>query len=1499
MKEQLTVTSATSHTKGMPENTEEITPSLPESPVVEMPVKTEVIPSSTGVSAISEQRKLHLPVSRSEEDIHEEARVRSELERVQIKSSGSSMSEFNRIMSSSTLASGEQDSLRQIWNDTEPSKRVPLLKSLKEVLEVTDKNNPAEDLEPSHETKEDKPAEEPKSDVASRDEEKREVPKVVEAPKGKLGVTTDTVYENAAIPDTEEGFEERIQKAQDAYRVEYEKILQNPDHELVKNLSDEQKEVLLGRMKNVIDNGFSPVQREAIIAAHLKGKSGVYELDLKEVGEKIKTLRFGKDYELKNKKDLPKEDIFVSEERRILLDYAIAGRRNRKEGGSYVPNMPESMEMDAIEAGMVQGVNQATTSIEEDASYIVEEAEDHPGIMIPESIGSAFRILQDDALRLNGLIQRQVLPVHLTDEANAFMEKTGLTLQLLGNTDREIHELAQSRQSLQTDNPGRNQQQISDIDARINDLRTRAYQAMKSAFSEKQRLQDRVQESGMNAPIFESDTRNNSQKNGQEIKPIGRREADAEDEPWGRALRSIEDVGHFMEKITPEYVGQVMAQLYVGSDDVIRDTGTEEEKLYAYKISAGEYAKEWKNIPIELHEKRQNNGVLMLTRGEIEKYGLDDKSGNKGGPIGRPANMYRQQGESKEFWEAVKVVRPDQFMNWMRSYWVLLHNDDPDNPADFFKGIIVTHPDARGSTNAENMHKASGTFLKSRFLVDSTSGDFRVYEKLKNQIINEVWVPSGERNNEVLFKAIMHADEELPKTKRDRIASGNLPAKTAAGGKNTMATIFSLPEDFQEDFDWKTGKTLTQEEKDETYDARLGTGILLAYEMYYNISDLEGLRNLVGDEASMFTQEAIARAVLEVKGEYIGQNLNKDQLVELIQRAKKHMETVDDNKTILDSNLYDSEGKFVGLNPPVLQPNLTEKEKEAKMKEYNSNVKKWIGYINPFFPPQKEMLMLAVTRKIVENQIQELTGLKKSASGSEIAELHAYLRTYHDSIAARHDTGMGNRNSESKYEFVGAPGGYQDKQDPRDRAGNNYNKGILWRTTVGMLHGMPTKNGETVQDILSRALSMQMEKSRAYNNALKVLMKENGESEMSKIPGMIAGMKENNHSFDTATASLLKQLDKAFQEKERAKEGAGAGLNYRIDNLQKRIVELQFRNDPNNSELKDLWKEYVAASKESDDLMNGRLQFDEAQYTQFVGMHYMNGTSLFHMEMNSKDLPLDKLRGRDFEGRIYFKTEEFGGWLEEMEKRMRYTIDTWKLPLGAMERRLVNPRGEGPPQFVDIPIIESIFGSYDRSKTHYGGVMEMAQQMFLRQAAEEVKRIRSDKTLTQEERDEKLALYENDLARFKFTDGKGNIVKLDKDGKPLWEETDGRRQVLREIVGYIDYSSGEPKKVKGIIEDSANTFVRAYVKVRIANYLASHTDKKTSYDRWPTQEREDFFKALLMSNYFTAEDIDDIRKFAKNIAMDNFKGEVKKAVKIEGVKGFFDGLKYFFSSGFK
>ncbi len=965
----------------------------------------------------------------------------------------------------------------------------------------------------------------------------------------------------------------------------------------------------------------------------------------------------------------------------------------------------------------------------------------------------------------------------------------------------------------------------------------------------------------------------------------GRGEGDeAEEDPLGRSVRSIEDLGHFMELVTAEFRGKIMASLYRGEDGSIiteedllsdvTDLNQQEEmksknRLYAFKVGQGEYAMDYLDTKVpnnyKVPDDERGNRVLMLTAEEIKQ--IDSRMIDP--QTGRPWARHGGQN-AKDYWEAVRIVRPDQFMNWVRSYWTLIHGDDPDNPVNFFQEIIVNHPDQRGAVNVGVMHKNAGTYLRSRFLTDPSTGELRVFNQLRNQIINEVWVPSGERNKEVLYKKIMHADEELPKVMRDQITADNLAAKISANGKNTLAMFFTLPEHFQDDFDWRTGKEKTQSERAE--DIKFGAGILLAYEMYYNISDIEGMKRLIGNNASFFTRDAITRAVLEVAGEEMPEKLDKSHY----EFATQYLIQLKDPGagTVIDASLYDEKGKVDESN--------------------KKNLNKWLQFMNPYYPVQKDVKMLGVIRKVVENQLQEIIGIEKGASGSELAELHAYMRTFHDGVAARHDVRMGNRNSQTKYEFVGAPGGYQDKQFGRDRAGNLYNKGLLWRTTVGMLHAMPTRNGEAVQDILHHAISIQMNALHPYRDLLdRIKRGEVPDSRYEEIKEQIA--RREDFEDDPEANALLAQIRKIDKDYKKLKEDgfikdaqAKSHARYRLIN---ETLELHLRKK--YEPLATAWETYNKNIPKTNSDFNsvlGRLEFDEAQYTQYGGMHYSNSTGLFHMEMESQDLPLDKLSGRDYQGRLFFKTEEFGGWLEGMEKRMRYTIETWPLPLGATERRLVNPRTSEPPKFVEMPLVESIFGSYDYTGARNGGVMEMAQRMINRKLKDPIN----------------------------FTDGKGNIVTVipkeengqierDKLGNPImipdYESPQAleRREALRKIVGYVDYDKDENGRIIGIndivkplVNDPASFFTKAYVKVRIANFILAHTDKYSPYEKWTIRQREDFFHSLMLSSYFSEIDIDDIREFSDNKFWKNFRREALRETGLGAMQGILDAFKTFF-----
>lgn len=1004
---------------------------------------------------------------------------------------------------------------------------------------------------------------------------------------------------------------------------------------------------------------------------------------------------------------------------------------------------------------------------------------------------------------------------------------------------------------------------------------------------------------------------------------------ESEEDPFGRSVRSIEDLGYFMERVTAEFKGKIMTAVYRGNDNTLiseekllegitdereKEELKEKRKLYAYKVSQGEYARDYENLKARSGEQGKNK-VLMLTKDEIVtnyydmyKYIQRDESGN----IRRVETEeefkarigVRPSGQNpKDYWESVQLVKPDEFMNWIRHYWTIVHGDDPDNPSmNFFAEIVVNHPDQRGAVNAGQMHKNAGAFLRSRFLTDPTTGELRVFEKLKDEIINEVWVPSGERNKEIFYKKVMHSDEELPKQMASQVTADNLMAKTAAGGKNTMEMFFTLPERFKLDFDPITGETISEKMRDD--DIGFGRGMLLAYEMYYNISDIKGLQDLLGKDASIFNREFITRAVLEVIGSDMPEDLNSPVLDEngnnlgynYYELARRELLVTDeeDNGTIIDEDLYeDNQLKII-----------YDENGKIKIKD-NPTLRRWLIHLNPYYPAQKDDILLNVIRKVVENQMQEITGIEKNAETSGLAEFHAYYRTYHDGIASRHDVGMGNRNSQSKYEFLGAPGGYQDKQLGRDRAGNLYTKGIIWGPTVGVLNAMPTRNGETVHDILSNAVQIQLRAGEAYRSLLNKAKR--GEIEginINLIRKRLSDPNPQDIEGDVETNKILHEIRKLDQDIEEIKEKGMSTLVKQKSRerytLVQKALETRLRNSEVCPELAEKWtyfKENKDSAYKSSSEVLARLRFDEVQYAQYGGMHYNNSTALFHMIMNSQDLPMDKIAGRDYEGKVYFKPSEFGAWLEESEKRMRYTIETWPLPLGSMIRKLVNPRQNSEvPQYVDMPVIESVFGSYDYTGARNGGVMGMAQKMINRELRKKGK---------------------NPIM---FTDGKGNIVPVepkvdpktgefmrDKLGniqvEPDWESNEAlyHRDNLRDIVGYIHY--GENNEIlgyqKGILDDPAKYFTRAFVKVQIADQIMSHTDKASPYEKWTVHQREEFFHALELSNYFSEEDIEDIREFSDNDYWVNFRREISRSLRREGLKGLLESFKFFFSSSLK
>lgn len=813
-------------------------------------------------------------------------------------------------------------------------------------------------------------------------------------------------------------------------------------------------------------------------------------------------------------------------------------------------------------------------------------------------------------------------------------------------------------------------------------------------------------------------------------------------------MRSVEDLGTFMEMITPEFQGKIMMRLYkanikeldesTGNYVVVEKTVTldmldpkvlsdedgqellrnREEflnarKLYAWKRSGGIYG---------MNDDKTR--VVMLTRDEIAaQYPGSEK--HIGAKNAADKGRGRVGGEAKEYWEAVRVVNPAEFINWIHSYWMYKHNDDPNNPVQFFQEIVVSHPDQRGAVNASRMHTDSGTFLTSRFLTDPITGAFRVYKKTKDALINHTWVPGEKRNDERKLLNGMHSDQQIAGLYRD-ITADNMEAKTAAGGQSVVGMYFSMGAEIHEDFDLLTGDPLKRAERERLIDVRLGSGINLVYNIYNRISNYEGLKQLVGEDALMFTREGVARAVLEYSGIFAPENL-EDKVKDsegneldytYYEEAKRILATYEDPDTMLHEDFYYPKGhELEGQLRAELEdakPNESKDEKKARKarnKKIQKNIEKFVGYLNPYYPPTKNLTLINVIRKLVENQMQDTVGLEKSPAVSGLAEQFAWMRTYQDGISATNDIGVGGRDSFAKFNFLR---GYKDKQSGRDRAGNSNNIDLLLRSVLPFTLGMPTVNGETVIDILENALTIQLNARERYAERLKVLTKKGSTENVGTTSETASQVKEKLlkdigdeakdesaifAAYDPETASLINQIRDAREklktmEKQQVDEGFVA-LQYRIHELEKdahysrlRFLDPELNEGYREYTDKNIDKQYLEALK--------RLEFEDAAYVQFGAMHVGSGGGLFNLEMESKDMPVEDLIKRDENGRIGFSSKAFGEWLEGIEKTMRYLIETYKAPLGAEEDRLVNPRDkENSPKHVSMPIVETMFGTYN------------------------------------------------------------------------------------------------------------------------------------------------------------------------------------------------------------
>ncbi len=1276
MNEQLTAPITTRHTSSMAENAEMNTPIIPG-------------PSIEYAPSVSKPENAHI-------DQVEASNIRSEIEGIQ--DSTVFTNNFNEVISS--LNFSEQKRLKQIWKETDSSKRPALLRSLQRLDNELQNHSVIQDSK----------------EVIKKEDQL--VKKKSES--GKFNVSNEIVYENSSIPNTEEGFKKRIENAKRAYEQIYTELQSSPHHILIGKLTNLQREDLLNRLKEVISDGFTKEQEEAIIAAHLEGDNPVYELNLPNILAKNRILKYGVGYKEDEKVDHSKRDLFSKEEIRILMEFGITGsgedssRRSRSTSGLKRATMQELLEDNRErEETSKESISQAETP--EEIKDIIDGDEFRSGIHI---VKSSF------LSKINNPIERHAAILEFNEKYEQRIEE----ISLLCDSGR----------------------------ADIDDLRNRAVELNE---------------------ILHEDLR----------KII--KESDGGKEGFSK-IRNIEELAQVMEQTDQK----------------------------------------WK-----LPENRIYN-------------------------------------------EATGRINTANFMNWVRDRIVTLHNDDPDSVLNFMQGIVIESTELFRPIAINTVFRDPGTYLTSGHLMDENGVRF-TYEKLKEEIIYEVWLHGGLRNNDVAFKKIMMVEKKNPEAVMS-IADGNLVSKPG-----TMEAVFTTPENFIEDFQEEGGRRTEK-------DTRIGSAIREAFLIYYNIADYEKLVSLLGEDALYFTKEGLYEATREVM-ESKKVEVNSDVDIE------NYLATQEGGIKI--SSWYDQTGKL----------------RKEKIGEF-------ISALNPYNIPTKDERLINVVRKLVENQAQSNTGVRKGPFGSGYAELLAFYQTYLGGAAGRNDTALTGYNSDTKVEYSTL---YQNKQLDIWRgggAGSIYTLGVLNRTKVDYFTGMPTRDGKSLMQLLEEMHENESELRQQRKFLWKIIearilkdYKDAGidsdtlitgslQKEIDKEMNRILRLNERKHerylqpdfleekerlkALGMNEAEIELKLAEKFKEEWLEIEENEIEANLRSETAGKSIEEraaivkreLERRERLYEFDI-NLGKQYKQKELNAQSVVKQtakKIVFAPNEFQQWSSNQAEKAFNIYGDITSGSDIDPTKFISVDQYGIVRINQEAFINQISDgLIKPARYAFSSSGIPLAQMVRRMVlldkeaDEKEHKKPYFEDMTLAETIFGK---------DIWSMTQIMVNREINE------ARKNPNNAESD----VYNHEL-NFVNSDGtisnRAILQALLGAPKEEIEDYENNKEVVDKILS---------KDFK--IVDVDKILVKAYVKVRIARLLQSHSERYSPYTQWDFQTKESLLSGLFMNPYFDLEDVNDIRKFSHNEVMTNIKKDIKKGGVFGNVfiKGFGEGILYFFSKVF-
>jgi len=340
------------------------------------------------------------------------------------------------------------------------------------------------------------------------------------------------------------------------------------------------------------------------------------------------------------------------------------------------------------------------------------------------------------------------------------------------------------------------------------------------------------------------------------------------------------------------------------------------------------------------------------------------------------------------------TFREDNFIRWLRNKMIELHNDNSKDPMSPLQAVGI-------KTVFSTVNLLEMKYNKQKYFSDAETG--RILTGLYDEVINSAFIFGVRRNSNLAYSQVMTSDEKL----FEGIVALNSKDEHTTG--NNLAGYIQQSDSFNRD----------QEGVDA--DNKVGDALLVANQIYRNISDSKRLREILPADSAIFTAEGFKDAIRVLQSENFdaevtgyGNNIKVEgnRIYYRYPKTGLILEIFDENGILKsDDNLIEFLNIFTTPNPEESTENLLRELVRLSAGRFvgleDGTSKEHFEIFKRKIEEQEDINIDELPTEKRKYKIKQVLGdyRKLSRINLEWAEINSWVEQRWSGAAARNDTG--------------------------------------------------------------------------------------------------------------------------------------------------------------------------------------------------------------------------------------------------------------------------------------------------------------------------------------------------------------------------------------------------------------------------------------------------------------------------------------------------------------